>query len=155
MFEISNQVIPVFVPVLNRKVLYAFQLPQSNGLHIYDLDSLKEDDEFDINKSLDWCLINGTKKIKDYPYPIQFAYPATKEMFKLIDKTQMYLSDNWKVNWRQGTVQMCVKHSNCSCDDECLTRSVAYTFIREDHIKCIDLNTFETFFTHYKSLTNK
>ena len=33
--------------------------------------------------------------------------------------------------------------------------NVFYTFIDEDHIKCIDLNTFETFFTHYKSLTNK
>lgn len=145
MFETSNKIIPVFVPALSRKVLYAFQLPQTNGLLIYDLDSLKEDEEFDISKSLGWCTVDGTRKIEDFHYPIQFAYPATKEMFELIDKTQMYLSDDWKVNWYIGEVES----SSCGYTT---THKVVYKFIDEDTIKCIDLNTFRTFFTSYKSL---
>lgn len=145
MFETSDKVIPVFVPALSRKVLYAFQIPQSNGLLIYDLDSLKENDEFSIKNSIGWCLINGTRKIEDSPYPIQFAYPATKEMFELIDKTKMYLSEDWEINWSLGKVES----SSCGYTT---TYEVVYNFINEDTIKCIDLNTFKTFFTSYKSL---
>lgn len=145
MFETSDKVIPVFVPALSRKVLYAFQIPQSNGLLIYDLDSLKENDEFSIKNSIGWCLINGTRKVEDFPYPIQFAYPATKEMFELIDKTQMYLSDNWKVNWHLGVVESFLQGF-------IINHQVIYKFIDEDTIKCIDLLTFKTFFTSYKSL---
>lgn len=152
-FELQNVCIPVFVPALSRKVLYALQLPQTNGLHIYDLDSLKEDDEFDVSKSIAWCLVNRTRKVEDFPYPIQFAYPATKEMFELIDKTEMYLSDDWKVNWQLGIVECLHQPTPCSCDNYTTTHEVVYKFIDEDHIKCIDLNTFKTFFTHYKSLT--
>lgn len=145
MFETSDKVTPVFVPALSRKVLYAFQLPQTNGLHIYDLDSLKENDEFDVSLNLCWSTIDGTKKFEGYQYPIQFVYPATKEMFELIDKTQMYLNDNWKVNWHIGEVES----SMCGYTT---IHKVVYKFIDEDTIKCIDLLTFKTFFTHYKSL---
>lgn len=152
MFETSDKVIPIFVPALSRKVLYAFQIPQSNGLLIYDLDSLKENDEFSIKNSIGWCLINGTRKIEDFPYLIQFAYPATKEVFELIDKTQMYLSDNWKVNWHLGKVENLHESSTRHLDYYITVYPVIYKFIDEDTIKCIDLLTFKTFFTSYKSL---
>lgn len=145
-FENQDKVFPVFVPALSHKVLYAFQIQPSNGFIIYDLDSLKEDDDFIILNSLGWCSVDGTKKIEGCPYPIQFAYPATQEMFELIDETQMYLNENWKVNWHLRTVELVVHGYK-------IKHRVVYKFISEDTIKCIDLFTFKTFFTSYKSLT--
>lgn len=152
MFETSDKVVPVFVPALSRKVLYAFQVPQTNGFLIYDLDSLKEDDEFNVKNSIGWCTVDGTTKIEDFPYPIQFAYSATKEMFELIDKTKMYLSDDWEINWRLGKVENLHESSTRYLDYYITVYSVIYKFISEDTIKCIDLNTFRTFFTSYRSL---
>lgn len=133
----------VFVPGMSARPLYAIKYPNENGIRIYRLNSKP----FNKDEHLIWLPLNGYKSSEGMKYSTPVMFHADKQNERLLQSLGFEVElDEKSSQWRKGIVEI----SNPEYDER---KNVLYKFTSDDLIDCINLDTLETFFTHYKSLT--
>lgn len=140
----------VFVPGLSARPLYAIKHPNENGIRVYRLNSKP----FNKDEHLIWLPLNGYKSSEGMKYSVPVMFHADKQNERLLQSLGFEVELDEKVSqWRKGKVEVNTNLTSNPKYDEYECRNVLYKFTSDHSIDCIDLDTLETFFTHYKSLT--